>query len=137
MRPILFAIAGGALALTALAGCVTTGMAPQPRGQSLASGQCLSQPLDDTRVLDDHTLLARDLSGRAALFHMASPCMQVNEAIIMRYFGGGPICGPLDVDISGTNGSGMIIPMHCMVQSVTPLSKAEAQQMFYGSGRKS
>ena len=138
MRPAVFAIAGGALAaglLAAglLAGCVTSGEAP-PGGRSLAAGQCLSQPLDETRVLDEQTLLALDRSGRGALFHMASACLEVNEAVIMRYFSGGPVCGPLDVDIAGSNG-GMMAPTHCLVDSVTPLDRTGALRMLNGPNR--
>lgn len=134
MRPVVFGIAGGALAAAVLAGCVTGGEA-QPGGRSLAVGQCLSQPLDETRVLDDHTLLALDRSGRGALFHMASACLRVDEAVIMRYFSGGPVCGPLDVDIAGSDG-GMMAPTHCLVDSVTPLDKAEARRMLDGPERQ-
>jgi hypothetical protein len=138
MRLIPFSTLIVILAAAGLTGCAAPDAGPvtDPKMRNLASGQCLSRPLDDTRVLDDRTLLARDYSGRGAVFHMSAPCMQVNEAVIMRYYGGGPLCGALDVDIAGTSGGGMI-PTHCSIVSVTPLSKAEAQQMFNGSGRKS
>jgi hypothetical protein len=131
--PYLGPYLGGVLMVALLAGCATNAPSPQnPR--ALASGQCLFQPLDETRVLDDHTLLALDRSGRAALIHMRSACLQPDQAVILRYIGNGPVCGPLDADIAGTMGGGAMTS-HCMIDSLTPLSKAEAQKLLFNGKR--
>lgn len=113
----------------ALAGCASDGQKPE-RAPPLAAAQCVMRPLDDTRVIDRQTLLIRDVSGRGALVHMTSPCLEVNETVIMKYFGTGTICGPLDVDIASA-GQGMV-PQHCMIDHLTPLNKDEANRMLLG-----
>ena len=86
---------------------------------------CVSAPLDDTRVLDDSTLLITDYHGNAALVKMNGRCLEKNEAIGIKYYGSNQICGPVDVQITGSVATN--IPIPCFIDSVTPLSKDEAK----------
>ncbi|MDI7774294.1 hypothetical protein [Asticcacaulis sp. EMRT-3] len=122
-----------AVPVIVLGGCAGP-MAPQDQMSRLSSDQCIFRPLRDTRVIDDQTLLLVGRSGRGALAHMASACLRVNEAVVLRYDGGASICGPLDVDVSG--GMEMLgvgnanVPVHCYVKSLTPLSQDDASRMM-------
>jgi len=95
--------------------------------------QCLSAPLDQTRILDDKTLFASDRSGNAALIKMTGACMRKNEAVKIVYRGSTEICGPVDVEISGY--SDPVMQMPCFIGSVTPLTRAEAKS--YENGKAS
>ena len=74
-------------------------------------------------MIDRQTLLLVDRSGNSLVMHMTGPCMTKNEAIKMEYRGSTRICGPLDVDITGDITTA--IPMHCMVDTIEPLTKEE------------
>ncbi len=89
---------------------------------------CLMAPLDNTKIVDEQTLLMIDRSGAAAVAHMSGSCMiDATSPVIMKFHGTDEICGPLDVDISGTVTGG--IPIPCFVKSIEPLTKAQAQAM--------
>jgi len=121
---IIAGAAGLAIALAALAGCETApsgGMAAAP-----SAGRCVHAPLMDTRVIDQTTLLATDYSGGAVLIKMTGPCLEQNEPIVIRYYGASQICDRMDVDISGRAASA--VPTVCFIDSVTPISKDEAQR---------
>ena len=91
---------------------------------------CLREPLD-TKIIDDSTLLMIDGSGTAAVAHMSGSCMiDPTSAVIMKFHGTDDICGPLDVDISGTVTGG--IPIPCIVSSIEPISKAQSQVLLNG-----
>jgi hypothetical protein len=123
---ILAAGAGLTLALAALAACETT---PPPSGDGMAAmrpvDRCVRTPLEDTRVVDQTTLVATDYSGAAVLIKMTGPCLEPNEPIVIEYHGSNQICDRMDVDISGRAASA--IPTVCFIDSVTPISKADAQ----------
>lgn len=126
MAAAVVVTAGGLL----VAACSTL---PDSSGSSkeLASGQCLSGPLETTQVVDEKTLFAEDRSGRAALFHMGSSCLMQNEAVGFVFHGANQICGPVDADITG---SVTQMPMHCFVKSIEPLTKEQA--FAYKTGSK-
>ena len=87
---------------------------------------CLRAPLDNTKIINDSTLLMTDNNGAAALVHMSGSCMiDPTSPVIMKYHGTDEICGPLDVDISGTVTGGL--PIACIISKIEPLSKAQAQ----------
>jgi len=130
MKPYIWVLLTGGAAAVAVVGCATMPGAQTSQTRDLASGQCLMRPLSDTRVLDAHTLLLVDVSGRGALAHMSTDCLEPDEPVIMKYFGGGNICGPLDADIS--SGGASMMPQHCIVDHMTPLGKDEARQMLNG-----
>ncbi len=91
---------------------------------------CLREPMN-TKIIDDSTLLMIDASGTAALAHMSGSCMiDPTSAVIMKFHGTDEICGPLDVDISGTVTGG--IPIPCIIASVEPISKAQSQALLNG-----
>jgi hypothetical protein len=48
----------------------------------------------------------------------------------MKYHGTNEICGPLDVDISGTVTGGL--PISCLIKTIEPVSKAQAQALMNG-----
>jgi hypothetical protein len=121
-------ILAGASALLAIiaAGCAATSQAdrkPNPGVRSVAPAQCVSSPLEDSQVIDRETLLLTDLSGNGLVVHMTSSCLTKNEAIKMEYRGSTRICGPLDVDITGDIPT--MVPMHCMIDTLEPLTKEE------------
>lgn len=90
-----------------------------------AQRTCVSAPLDDTKVIDDSTLLVTDYHGSAALIRMNGRCLQKNEAIGIKYYGSSQICDPVDVDITGSVATN--IPQHCFISSITSISKDEAK----------
>ncbi len=127
MRNPKLILAGGAAILALVAvGCAATSQTnrtPNPGVRSVAPGQCVSSPLETTRVIDRQTLLLVDRSGNSLVMHMTGPCMTKNEAIKMEYRGSTRICGPLDVDITGDITT--VVPMHCMIDTIEPLTKEE------------
>ncbi len=92
--------------------------------------RCLGYPLENTEVVDSETLFVQDQSGHAALIKMKGACLEPNEAIGLKYYGSNQICGPLDVEISGSVMTG--IPRLCMIDTITPLSKDEAKAYLHG-----
>ncbi len=128
----LLATAAVSAALLAIGGCADKD--PSSPLHSVETGQhrmCLEGPLDTTRILNDTTLLMIDRSGNAALAHMTNACMiDPTSPVIMKYHGTTSICGPLDLDISGTVTGG--IPMGCIVSKFEPLTKAQGQAMLLG-----
>jgi len=90
-----------------------------------AQRACVSAPLDDTKVIDESTLLVTDYHGGAALIRMNGRCLEKNEAIGIKYYGSSQICDPVDVDITGSVATN--IPQHCFINSITSISKDEAK----------
>jgi hypothetical protein len=130
------ALVGGvaALGLIGVMGSQSFAQDDQARAKTPAPpARCLGYPLEETRVIDSSTLYARDQSGHAALIKMKGPCLEPDEAIGIKYYGTNQICGPLDVDISGSALTG--IPRMCMIDTVTPLSKDEAKAYAFGKSR--
>ena len=120
-------------ALCALAGgvvvAITAGQSladDDGRGEASPRNQCVSAPLQDSQVIDRETLLLTDRRGNAVLLKMAGPCMSPHEAIGIEYFGSSRVCDRMDVTITGDVASA--VPMRCMIDSVTPLSKEEAAE---------
>ena len=128
----LLTTAGILVALMAISGCADRD--PSSPLRSMETGKartCLMAPLETTRIVDDSTLLMIDRSGNAALAHMSGACLlDPTSAVIMKYHGTDSVCGPLDVDISGTVTGG--IPTPCIIKSVEPLSKTQAQDLLNG-----
>jgi len=120
-------LAGGAAVLAVvIVGCAATSQVertPNPGVRSVAANQCVSSPLETSTVIDRQTLLLVDRSGNSLVMHMTGPCMTKNEAIKLEYRGSTRVCGPLDVDITGDITTA--IPMHCMVDTIEPLTKEE------------
>jgi len=117
-------IAGGAFAALAASQTMAGSDTARDRGDG-ARRACVSAPLDDTRILDDSTLLVTDYHGNAALIKMNGRCLEKNEAIGIKYYGSNQICGPVDVEITGSVATN--IPIPCFIDSVTPISKDEAK----------
>ena len=120
--PYALALAGAAAALTATASLAGNGWG---HGRELDPDQCLSRPLDQTRIVDSRTLYVDDYHGRAALLHMTTQCLNdFNEAIGLKFEGTDRICGPMDVEITDsvftTRGS-------CQIESVEALDKDRAK----------
>lgn len=116
-------IAGGAFA--ALAATQTMAGSDDSRAPDRPMRACVSAPLDDTRILDDSTLLVTDYHGNAALIKMNGRCLEKNEAIGIKYYGTNEICSAVDVQITGSVATN--IPQTCFIDSVTPISKDEAK----------
>jgi hypothetical protein len=129
-RPL--AIAGLLAAFLAVGGCADRD--PSSPLRSMETGKartCLMAPLETTKIIDDSTLLMIDRSGNAAVAHMSGACLiDPTSAVIMKYHGTDSVCGPLDVDISGTVTGG--IPTPCIIKSMEPVSKAQAQTLLNG-----
>ncbi len=122
---LIMAVASTVLAIVAVS-CAATSQVdrkPNPGVRSVASAQCVSSPLENSTVIDRQTLLLVDRSGNSLVMHMTGPCMTKNEAIKMEWHGTSRICGPLDVDITGDITT--VVPMHCMVDTIEPLTKEE------------
>lgn len=122
---LLGAAAAGGLAILATASLASD----DERSRGVGPGQCVSAPLDDTRVIDESTLYIDDYHGNAVLLHMTSQCLTDHEAVALKFFGSERICGPLDVDVTG---SALTFPRPCIVGSVEALSKEEAKAYKHG-----
>jgi len=127
MRNPKLILAGGAAVLAVVAvGCAATSQADRPVNpgvRSVAANQCVSSPLETSTVIDRQTLLLVDRSGNSLVMHMTGPCMTKNEAIKMEWRSTTRVCGPLDVDITGDITT--VVPMHCMIDTIEPLTKEE------------
>ena len=129
MRPLRRLVTAGAAiaAVATLAGCADKD--PSSPLRSMATGKprmCYSAPLETTKVIDESTLLMIDSRGNGALVKMSSTCLIDSTApVIMKYHGTTDICGPLDVDISGSVTGG--IPTPCIISTISPLSKEQTK----------
>ena len=128
----LLATAGVLGAALAVGGCADKdNSSPLHSVETGKHRTCLMAPMDNTKIIDDSTLLMIDRSGAAALAHMSGSCMiDPTSPVIMKYHGTDSVCGPLDLDISGTVTGGLPIP--CIVASVEPISKGQAQTLLNG-----
>ncbi|MGZ3305907.1 MAG: hypothetical protein ACXU8U_08605 [Asticcacaulis sp.] len=117
-----------------VAGCADKD--PSSPLRSMETGQkrvCLMAPVD-TKVIDDSTLLLIDRSGQGAMAKMSGACLiDPTAPTLMQYHGTTEICGPMDVEVSGGVTGG--IPMPCVISSITPLSRAQAQAYRNGSAK--
>ena len=127
MRHSRLILAGAAVLIAAVtvacAAISQVDRSSNPGVRSVTGAQCVSAPLEESQVIDRQTLLLIDRSGNGLVMHMTSQCMTKNEAIKMVYRGSNRICGGLDVDITGDITTS--IPMHCMVDTVEPLTRDE------------
>ena len=122
--PVAFAVAGALAAVMATAS-FARGDTDRGRSRGVAPGQCVSSPLNRTRIVDSRTLYVDDYSGRAVLLHMSGECLNDrNEAIGVKFQGTNQICDPLDVDITD---SVLRMPTPCLVDSVEALDKDQAK----------
>ena len=126
----LLATAGVLGAALVMGGCADRD--PSSPLHSMETGKhrtCLMAPLDTTKIVDDSTLLIMDRMGNAAVAHMSGSCMiDPTSPVIMKFHGTDEVCGPLDVDISGTVTGGL--PTPCIIKSIEPISKAQGQAML-------
>ncbi len=124
--PLAFALTGAFVALAATASLAYGDRdGDRGRGRGVAPDQCVSSPLDTTRIVDSRTLYVDDYSGHAVLLHMTSQCLNsFHEAVGIRFVGTSRICDPLDVDVTD---SIFTMPAPCMVGSVEALSKDDAK----------
>ena len=126
-RRVWLPLAAAAMAVSVIA-IAGVSAAHEDRGGAQASdrvGQCVSAPLDDSRIVDDKTLLITDSHGDAALLKMTTACLTDRfDPVGVEMRGTDQICGPLDADITGGLGHG--VPEACIVQSFTPISASQA-----------
>ncbi len=118
-------VLGGVAAAAIIAVAAGASMAGDDRGRSVASDQCVSRPLDTTKVIDDKTLYMDDRHGHAVLLHMSGSCMNdSNEAIQLEYTGGSTrICSPMDVEVTG---NAVTTQTRCFISSVEALTPEQA-----------
>ena len=128
----LLATAGILTVILAAGGCADRdSSSPLHSMETGKARTCLMAPLDNTKIVNDSTLLMTDRTGTSVVAHMTGACMiDSTSPVIMKYHGTDEICGPLDVDISGTVTGG--IPIPCIVKSIEPVSKVQAQAMMNG-----
>ncbi|EGF90273.1 hypothetical protein ABI_32890 [Asticcacaulis biprosthecium C19] len=121
-RNLIIGLAGAGAALAVLTSVSLAG----EDGRGVAAGQCVSRPLDQTKVIDDKTLYMDDRSGRAVLLHMSGACLfDQHEPVGLEFYGGSTrICDPLDVDVTG---SVTTMPTRCIIASVESLTPEQAQ----------
>lgn len=126
--PLAFALAGAGAALMA----TTSAADDRGRGRGVEPGQCVSRPLDATRIVDRSTLYVDDYQGHAVLLHMASQCLnQFHDAVGLTFRGAERICDPMDVDVTDSVMTEMPVP--CIVDSVEALNKDQAK--VYRNGK--
>jgi len=133
MSPKRLLVTAGLFAATlAAGGCADKDPSSPLRGMETGKARtCLMAPLENSKIINENTLLLIDRGGQAALMHMSNNCMiDPTSPVLMKYHGTETICGPLDVDVSGTVTGG--IPTACMISSVEPISKAQAQALQNG-----
>ncbi|WP_443750703.1 hypothetical protein [Asticcacaulis solisilvae] len=113
---VVAAVAGAGIVVTA---CASMG----PQADGTPRRQCLSSPLDTTRVIDEKTLFIQDRMGNAAVLHMSNQCLSNFDPTMFKFRGTSEICGKNDAEISGLDGH---IPTPCFVDSIQWLNKDEA-----------
>ncbi len=122
--PFAFAVGGAAVALVATASLARDDQ-DRGRGRDVAPDQCVSAPLDDTRIIDSRTLYVDDYRGHAVLLHMGSECLNsFHDAVGLKFLGAERICGPMDVDVTD---SVLTMPTPCLIDSVEALDKDQAK----------
>jgi hypothetical protein len=124
-RPILVLTALGAALGVAFAGSAV--VPPTVAGEGPRKVCIDPQFATNWRKFDDHTILVE--SGGVTFRLTTSHCPHLADNLpristVVR--GGGSICGPHDVDIYVSDPTG---PAPCFIDSITPLTKAEAQAL--------
>lgn len=116
------AVAAGLMLLT------VTAPLSHAEGEPEKVRRCVNGPGLDTRVLDEKTVLARD-NGRSAVLIEVDGCrLTPHDTLVFEYRGTSQICNPVDVNLSVRSGPNFRTP--CFIQSVTPISNAEAQVLM-------
>ncbi|ESQ92229.1 hypothetical protein ABAC460_04885 [Asticcacaulis sp. AC460] len=125
LRNVIFGFAGAGVAVVVLTGATLAG--DGERSDRVAAGQCVSRPLDQTKIIDDETLYVDDRGGRAVLLHMSGACLFNSfEPVGLEFHGGAMrICDPLDVDVTG---SVTTMPTRCIIRSVEALTPERAAE---------
>jgi len=87
--------------------------------------QCVNAPVNDTRIIDDRTLIIVDRDGHAASLTLSGPCLRDRStAVIIKYNANGDrICHPADADIT----SGRSVPLTCGIKTLEMMSAEEAR----------
>jgi hypothetical protein len=94
-----------------------------------AKAQCIdASDLDRRQVVKPDTLLIEDDRGRAALLKLSAPCENMNDLdrIGFEFNGSTLLCDRKDIKIlySRFNES----PLRCIIETITPITKAEADK---------
>ena len=113
----------GAAAILAVSGAPASDQSPPP-----SLGQCIGSDASWT-AFDDHRILARS-TGRTLLV-VTDFCPRLGDPlthVVVTAQGGTPICGPHDVRLFISGGSGGI-QTPCSIQSIHPLSQDEARAL--------
>jgi len=118
-------VLGGLAAVTVIGVAAGSSVADDGRGRSVAPNQCISRPIETTKVIDDSTLYMDDRGGHAVLLHMSGGCLfDRDEAVGLKFDGGTTrICGPMDVDVTG---SVTRTPTACIISSIEALTPEQA-----------
>ncbi|MDC7683527.1 DUF6491 family protein [Asticcacaulis sp. BYS171W] len=96
---------------------------PEARLKTCLDGHSLNRRM----VVDKTTVLIEDGFGRSALLKLSKPCQNLDDLdrIGFEFIGSTQICGRHDVKILYSRFNEA--PLRCLIESITPLSKAEAQ----------
>jgi len=105
---------------------VTAGRSFADEGRNSGrQARCVSTPFETTEVLDRNKLYVEDRSGNAAIITMSNNCMWKGSPVGFELYGGGQICKPIDVNVTGELDTS--VPIRCMAESVQLLSRDEAK----------
>ena len=97
-----------------------------------AQRTCVSAPLDDTKVIDDSTLLVYDDFRNGYKLDISGPCTTMNDMshIGFEFNGSDQICRAHDAFILHSEFDEA--PLKCIINGVQPLTRAEAEALDQG-----
>lgn len=120
-------MSSGRILLAGFLGALVALMAP---AAAIAADRCIDRDASWV-ALDDHRILAS--SNRSAFLVTTNACPRLSAPLthlVISDAGGTPVCAPHDVRLYVADGVGVRTP--CSIQSISPLSKAEARALQAG-----
>ena len=127
MKPIDLAIkllSGASVAIMAM-GLMALNDKPSDVKSKLS--QCVQGPFENTEVIDESTLLIEGRGSGFAVLKVSGCRLSDWDPVQFVFHGTNSICAPIDADLSVLENR--TLPVHCFVDSVTPISRDEAKAL--------
>ncbi len=130
----LWVAAGGVLAASVLMACTANGAADRATAEPDKIGPtCLdAQRTGRFHVVDEHTLLVYDRSDNAYKLDIGGPCRSMTDMSQFGFVFSGTtqICRAHDAQLLYSQTGER--PVQCLINGVTPITRAEADQLDKG-----
>ena len=127
MKPFEFVskiLSGAGVAALALG---LMALSDKPSESKSKLSQCVQGPFENTQVIDEKTLLIEGRGSDFAVLKVSGCRLTDWDPVQFVFHGTNSICSAIDADLSVLEGRSF--PIHCFVDSMTPISRDEAKAM--------